>query len=249
MIFLKTLIFAVPENSARKSGEYDDFPNEFGLIRVIYARPGIKGVRRILLSRSVRKLTENAVIFGGEAPVNIKGEKFYRNGNELALFYINQIIKYLKDGEGGEIVIFSKDINDCTALSETITSFDVKILTLPSLVLEYSDYLSREFGIVNGASAAQPLSGKTVLIMGGCESFQVSGAKEIVNLSGKEISVPSATPESVCLAPPEKLKCKALFLRRCDFLQTALDFFGISYENISLLSVKCAVKEKSGNSI
>ena len=238
MIFLKTLIFVVPENSARGSGEYDDFPNAFGLIRVIYARPGIKGLRRALFKRSVRKLTENAVIFGGETPVSIKGEKFYRNGYELALFYINQIIKYLRDGEGGEIVIFSKNINDCAALSETITAFDVKILTLPPLVSEYSDYLNREFGIANGAAAAQPLSGKTVLVMDGCEGFQASGAKEIINLSGKEIPMPAVTPESVCLAPPEKLSCKALFLRRCDFLQTALDFFGISYENIRLLSVK-----------
>lgn len=228
----------MPVNSARKSGEYDDFPNDFGLIRVIYARGDMGAVRRAVFRNSIRKIIKNGVIFGGDMPVKTEAEKFYSDGYKLAMKFTGEIIEYLADGEKREVVIFSRDINDCAALGGIITLFDVKILTPPELVSEYSEYLNAEFGIANGAAAALPLSGKTVLIMEGCENFSAKGAKAIVNFSRKEICLPAVAPDSVYYSPPDVLKCKALFLRRGDFLQTALDFFGLSYENIKLLSVK-----------
>ena len=239
--FLKTLVFITPVSGGHKTRDYEDFDAGCGTVRVIYCNEGMGAVRRMYYKHTLSKLIKDNAAVCTEKESAFGGKTFYKDGLGLALFYIKQICLTVLDGEHKEIIICSKSMGDCGTLREVIESFDVKILTLHGLVREYCEYLSEEFGIADGACAAAPLDGKCVIVMPDCEDFSVKGASDVINLSGAKLSFPCITPDSLRFSPPEILKEAAYVLRRGDSLQTALDFFGLSYENLNLLSLKTGI--------
>ena len=100
-----------------------------------------------------------------------------------------------------------------------------------------NDIMMEEFGVPSSASSAVRLGGKTAVIMPGGEIFSVDGAENIVNLSGKKMPQSAVTPDSVKYTLPPQLRLAADALYSPERLQTALDFFGISYDKTAVASV------------
>lgn len=225
------LCFTVPPDGDHKTGVYEDFDTVRGTVRVIYFDENISALKRIYYNRRISKLTKEGAVCG---------ETLYKNGRELAAFYIKSICDAVLDG-GKDILICSKNIKDCDALREIILSFNVKFLTEKGMVSAFREYLAEEFGIADGASAAAPPGGKCVIVTDGCESFNLKGAREIINISGAPLEFPCISPETLFFKLPAEFSGAPPFLKRCDYLQTALDFFGFSYENTKLLSVKTGI--------
>ncbi len=229
----------VPPDGRQKTGEHEDFGVGRGTVRIRYFDKDAAPLKRMFFGRALKKLPDKDTAFC-DAGGAVFGERFYKDGRDLALFHMKSICLAALDGEGKDVVICSKSLSDCEELRDIILSFNVKILTTAGKTAGFRRYLAEEFGIADGAGAAAP-DGKCVIVTENCGDFALKGAKEIINISGAPLNMPCITPKTLFFKPPGEIKSAPPLLKRCDYLQTALDFFGLSYENTKFISFKTCI--------
>lgn len=224
---MDTLVYFIPQTDAFPQGTVRDIEYGGKIIRIIYFAEDMGFLPFRRFRRKIKDKTKNAVMFKSAIADKFKNEKIYRDGRALVSAHIKDIALTLSSKD---LVIFSSDARDLETLGEVLSQTkSVKILTLPSLLEEFEDYLLENYGIAGAVSAAAGVRGKNVLIMPGTDMFSASGADKVIDMNSENLEV--------YFKPPKELKAASTFFKSPDVLETALDFLGIDYLKARLAGI------------
>lgn len=237
---MKLLTYILPADAQHKHGFFADVRIDAeNTLRTLYLDEKPRYLSALFSKGKIRETLSGSVLYKCDAAEKYKNEKFFSDGRGLFWHHMKEILFTAANAaDMPEFVIFSVSVRDISKFSDIIMSrCRVSFLTTPACADVMNDIMMEEFGVPSSASSAVRLGGKTAVIMPGGEIFSVDGAENIVNLSGKKMPQSAVTPDSVKYALPPQLRLAADALYSPERLQTALDFFGISYDKTAVASV------------
>ena len=237
---MKLLTYILPADAQHKHGFFADVRIDAeNTLRTLYLDEKPRYLSALFSKGKIRETLSGSVLYKCDAAEKYKNEKIFSDGRGLFWHHMKEILFTAANAaDMPEFVIFSVSVRDISKFSDIIMSrCRVSFLTTPACADVMNDIMMEEFGVPSSASSAVRLGGKTAVIMPGGEIFSVDGAENIVNLSGKKMPQSAVTPDSVKYTLPPQLRLAADALYSPERLQTALDFFGISYDKTAVASV------------
>lgn len=237
---MKLLTYILPADAQHKHGFFADVRIDAeNTLRTLYLDEKPRYLSALFSKGKIRETLSGSVLYKCDAAEKYKNEKIFSDGRGLFWHHMKEILFTAANAaDMPEFVIFSVSVRDISKFSDIIMSrCRVSFLTTPACADVMNDIMMEEFGVPSSASSAVRLGGKTAVIMPGGEIFSVEGAENIVNLSGKKMPQSAVTPDSVKYTLPPQLRLAADALYSPERLQTALDFFGISYDKTAVASV------------
>lgn len=237
---MKLLTYILPADAQHKHGFFADVRIDAEkTLRILYLDEKPRFPGSLFSKRKISETLSGSILYKCALAEKYKNEKIFSDGRGLFWHHMKEILFTAANAaDMPEFVIFSVSVRDISKFSDIIMSrCRVSFLTTPACADVMNDIMMEEFGVPSSASSAVRLGGKTAVIMPGGEIFSVDGAENIVNLSGKKMPHSAVTPDSVKYTLPPQLRLAADALYSPERLQTALDFFGISYDKTAVASV------------
>lgn len=238
---MKLLTYILPADTQHRHGFFADVRIDAeNTLRTLYLDEKPRYLSALFSKGKIKETLSGSVLYKCDAAEKYKNEKTASDGRGLFLHHMREIL-FTAAGNAAdmpEFVIFSVSVRDIPKFSDIIMSrCRVSFLTTPACAEVMNDIMMEEFGVPASASSSVRLGGKTAVIMPGGEIFSAEGADNIVNLSGKRLPQRAVTPDSVKYTLPPQLRLAANAVYSPERLQTALDFFGISYDKTAVASV------------
>jgi len=245
---LKTMVYFC---TSEESASYKIFPKVkfcdvevlgHGIFRVVkYPRVMGKLALYVYLKQAL-PLIKGAFVFNNVG-LGIGEEVRRCSGDDICTENLEDILSTVHRGvKNTDTMVAIENVDQLNYMDKLLDSSDKLVVLAGEDISEKADETMLErFGIAGGVKNIDTASaaGKTLVLLPGAKAPKMSGAKYIINLSGRDVRIRGATPKSIYVQPPTPLRevCKYTG-NDASTVETLMDFYGIKDNLIRVYSVK-----------